>query len=343
VLQSIASWVNHATGRGSIKKLESAMVPLNALLFSPRLIASRLQLLNPVYYAKLDPFARKQAVRGMGQLLGSVGLTLGLAELAGADVVRDPRNTDFGKIKIGNTRIDIAGGFQQYIVAASRWYSGESVSSTTGEVTTLAGGFNKPSRADILTNFAENKLAPVPAWAWDYQKNENFAGDEFDPVKETGRLFLPLGWENAYEGYTVDGPAAGAASFGLGGIGFGVQTYTGDKSRAVKRHEADMAKLKAEAKRRGREVPQEAVVASRRIRDLDIQLRRAEKKKGKLTYRDRAELTRSIFLRAYPQRKDAVARRFAEAGDDMGRWEKLYKLMRSDLREPYSRLLNSDD
>ena len=36
-----------------------------------------------------------------------------LAKLAGAEVGDDPEDSDFGKIIIGNTRIDIWGGIQQ--------------------------------------------------------------------------------------------------------------------------------------------------------------------------------------------------------------------------------------
>ena len=236
LLKGIARWVNHSTGRGSIKHLEDSMVTLNAILFSPRLIASRLQLLNPAFYATLDPFARKQALRGMAQLLGGISLTLWMAKMAGAEVGLDPRSADFAKIKVGDTRVDIAGGLQQYLVAASRLVKGESVSSTTGKVTSLTEtGFAKPSRADILANFAENKLAPVPAWGVDFLKGENFAGDKFDPLKEGGRAFLPLGLENAYEGYKVGGPPTGAASLLLGGIGFGVQTYKPNAQKKKRR------------------------------------------------------------------------------------------------------------
>lgn len=225
-LKNIARWVNHATGQGSIGQLEDSLVVLNATLFSPRLIMSRLQLLNPVFYATLDPFARKQALRGMAQLLGGISLTLWIAKMAGAEVGMDPRSSDFGKIKVGDTRVDIAGGFQQYLVAAARIVKGETVSSTTGEVKSLTEtGFAKKSRWDIVGNLAENKLAPVPAYIVDALKGQNFAYDKFDPLKEAGRALLPLGLENAYEGYTVGGPAHGAASLLLGGIGFGTQTY----------------------------------------------------------------------------------------------------------------------
>lgn len=225
VLRSIASWVNHATGRGSIKSLEGAMAPLSALLFSPRLIASRLQLLNPLYYAQLDPFARKQALRGATQLLGGISLTLYLAKLAGAEVNLDARNSDFGKIKVGDTRVDIAGGLQQYVVNATRIIKRETVSSTTGEVKELEGGFGKPSRWSILGNFAENKLAPVPRFGMDFGKNENFAGEPFDLQREGSRLVLPIGGVSTYEAYQQSGPGPAAATAGLGGLGFGVMTY----------------------------------------------------------------------------------------------------------------------
>ena len=134
----------------------------------------------------------------------------------------DPRSSDFGKIKVGDTRVDVGGGLQQYLVAASRLVKGESVSSTPGKNTSLTeGGFAKPSRADILANFAENKLAPVPSYATDLLKNENFAGDKPDPLKEAGRMFLPLGLENAYEGFSVGGAPTGVASVGLSTVGFG--------------------------------------------------------------------------------------------------------------------------
>jgi hypothetical protein len=37
----------------------------------------------------------------------------------------DPRSTDFGKIKVGNIRWDIWGGFQQWVRVASQLATGE--------------------------------------------------------------------------------------------------------------------------------------------------------------------------------------------------------------------------
>jgi hypothetical protein len=325
------------------------MVPATMVLFSPRLLLSRLQLLNPVYYAQLSPFARKQAVQGMTQLAGAVTLTLSMAKMAGAEVSMDPRNTDFGKIKFGNTRVDILGGLQQPFVAAYRIAKGESVSSTTGVM-------QEADRGLIARNFIGNKLAPVPGYGRMWLNNENFAGDEFNPYKEAVRLNIPIGVESTYEGFK-DSPEAGITTATLGSIGFGVATYDGDAKKTVEArrkaalakrgpkhvrdHEDRMSTLKAEAKKRGVEPPKAAVTASRRMRDLDLQLKRAQKD-GPITYRDRARITKTMFLKAFPYRREVVNQRFREAGDDMARWEKLYRLMRSDLRAPYTDLFPSE-
>ena len=227
LLRSIGEWVNNATGRGGSSEFVSRhAIGLNALLFSPRLMASRLNLiLNPKFYADLDPFARKQALRGMGQLMGAVTLTLWLGKMNGADVSLDPRSSDFGKLRFGDTRIDVMGGMQQYMVLVSRLAKGEMVSSSTGELIPLESGFAKTNRDDILLRFGEQKMAPVPSFGWGYLKGENFEGNKFELSKELGRLFLPIGVESAYDTNSEYGAKRAAAGFGLNVVGLGVQTY----------------------------------------------------------------------------------------------------------------------
>lgn len=350
VLKSIGNWVNTATGRGSIKSLEGAMVPLNAMFFSPRLIASRLQLLNPAFYAKLDPFARKQALQGMTQLLGGVSLTLWMAKMAGAEVGMDSRSSDFAKIKVGDTRVDVAGGLQQYVVAATRFVKGESVSSTTGEVTTLEGGFAKPSRWSLAGDFLENKAAPVAGYGIDWAKNENFAGDKFEPLKELGRLHLPLGGENIYEGFKSS-PAAGATSL-LGSFGFGTQTYAADpeakaearkrkKGAAVNDHEKRMAALQADASANGATPPEDAVKASRSIREIDAAVHRARLKNGyknKLPPQTKAQIAFRTYRKVFPENVATWNGLFADRTNDAARWQSYYEDLRAELYEPFSRL-----
>lgn len=234
-LKSLGTFINTATGRGSIKNLEPSMNALTTVFFSPRLIASRLQFFNPGRYVKAgpvgmkqDPFVLAQNRKAARNLVGGIGLTLALAKMAGAEVETDDRSADFGKIKVGNTRIDITGGHQGYVVNAARQIRAETKSSTTGKVTKLEGGFGKRSAAAVEWDFFKNKLAPTARYIVGQREGQNFDREPFDPVKEAYRSLIPIGVGGTADAYKQEGPALAALTAGLGGIGFGVITYGGD-------------------------------------------------------------------------------------------------------------------
>ena len=121
--RSIADFVNTATGRGSLGRFESSAVVLNTGLFAPRLIASRvkmLNVLNPHHFIYANPLVRKEALKSLFAIAAFGNTILQVAKMAGAEVGSDPNSSDFGKATIGNTRIDPWGGFAQYVVAANR-------------------------------------------------------------------------------------------------------------------------------------------------------------------------------------------------------------------------------
>src|SRR3990167_11303153 len=91
--KSFAGFVNNATGRGDLGKLNRNAQMLNTLFFSPRLIASRFNLLNPVWYARQPALVRNEAIKSFAEFVGIGSSILALAKLAGADVETDPRST----------------------------------------------------------------------------------------------------------------------------------------------------------------------------------------------------------------------------------------------------------
>jgi len=224
LVKEIANFVNVASGRGSLGSLQPAATALNSFFFSPRLMSSRLTLLNPAYYIKADPFVRKEALKSLFTVLGTGTSILGLAKLAGADVGVDPRSADFGKIIVGKTRIDIWGGFQQYIRMFGQLATGQYVSSVTGKLVTLGEGYKPLTRFDILTRQIEAKEAPIFSFITALLKGQNFMGEKISIPKEVGSRFVPMAISDIYEIYKNE-PELLPFS-GLGIFGFGLQTYS---------------------------------------------------------------------------------------------------------------------
>lgn len=185
--KQMAAYINNSTGRGDLRKtLNNAAPILNTLFFSPRLISSRINMLTyfaqPRFYKTVPKEVRIDYFKSMAKFIG-LGLTvLALAKLNGADVETDQRSSDFGKIKVGNTRWDIWGGFSQYIRVRAQFLSGQSVSINTGKVRELDGeGIFGTDRSDPLTSMLRGKLAPVPSIIVDLAKKRNIVGEHIQP------------------------------------------------------------------------------------------------------------------------------------------------------------------
>lgn len=118
--REIAGFVNTFSGRGSLGGLEKHAALLNTGLFAPRLIASRLTILNPFYYIYASPLVRREALKCLLAIAAFGNVTLQLIKMAGGEVESDPASSDFGKGRIGNTRVDPWAGIQQYVVGANR-------------------------------------------------------------------------------------------------------------------------------------------------------------------------------------------------------------------------------
>jgi hypothetical protein len=225
-LEALAKFVNAATGRGHLPGALGRAAPvLNGALFSPRLIASRLTLLNPVWYAQQPAPVRREAIKGMARMIGTGMTILGLAKLAGADVEADPRSTDFGKIKVGNTRWDIWGGFQQYTRVLAQLLFGER-KTAKGEIEPLdSKTFPFLTRGDVALNFFTGKLAPVPSLGWQLLQGETPVGEELTPGGVAASNIIPLYLQDLKEAYDEGGIPRAAATGVPGFFGIASQTY----------------------------------------------------------------------------------------------------------------------
>jgi len=247
----MADVINTFTGRGSIGRLDPEL--LTKIFFSPRNWASVIKTATPYAFyhfgkkragaeAWKPSVAQKMALADFSKFVALTASLVALAAIAlnGDDddenkVELDPRSTDFGKIKIGDTRIDPWGGRIQQIVLISRLLSGD-VKNSYGEVTPIGTPYKSPTGAELLLQMATNKLAPSASILYKHLSAKVDAdGNKVDtfgePYSLPGTLkenLYPIYWETlselAKDDITVlDGVLAVYAFFG-GGVNVYDQT-----------------------------------------------------------------------------------------------------------------------
>ena len=228
--QDYAKFVNHATGRGSLETLQpGALTALNATFFSPRFQVSRVQVVGDLVSPKTTLLARKVIARDLAEFYVTGMGIMAMAKMGGAEVETDPRSSDFGKIKVGNTRYNYWGAFQPMASLAGRIYSGEIKSTGTGKI-------KKKERISLgidntIVQFLRTKLSPVAGRGFDVLVGETFLGE---PVELTAEFLgktafeslVPLFMQDSTDAWRFQGADAQfPISAGLAALGIGVQTW----------------------------------------------------------------------------------------------------------------------
>lgn len=231
----IANAINTLTGRGKLAahpnvenggftNIEGAAKVLSNVFFSPRKIASEVQMLNPATYIMTNPVARKELLAGALRRVGIWWGLAGMAELSGATVSKDPTNPDFGKIKIGDTRIDPPGGLQQYLVLGTQLAKGGKTSSTSGKFTAFGSKVTADTAFDNISNFVTNRFHPTAKYIVDLAKAGKsrpfYAGDS------ALQLATPMYTQDLAQ-IARENPKLVPMLLGapLSGAGIGVQSY----------------------------------------------------------------------------------------------------------------------
>ena len=196
VTRALANVVNDFTGSGNIgtgDKYSNVVPLLNGLFFSPRKISATINMVNPKRYISGSKTARKAALR---QLIGSLSISaimLGMAKAFNGDVESDPRSSDFGKIKLNNTRFDVTGGNGSYAVLLARLLTNQT-KSTLGrkKIKDLGEGYKPVTRGTLISQNIRNKLSPLAGEVVTLLTNKDFLGRKPELKKETRQLFEPI-------------------------------------------------------------------------------------------------------------------------------------------------------
>lgn len=247
-LRVIANFVNKATGRGDLGRFENAAEAMAAIFFSPKYVVSRFQILfggvkSLADTATLFKFgsrenvaARKLVAFEYAKFLSGSAAFLGAIALRNSFVKEDdkwkigvnPNSSDFLKIKLGNTRLDIMEGLSQATVLLSRLYSGKTVRG--GKEVSIRGD-NKAFGSGVFeigTAFLRSKLSPVVGSSVNLVTGQDAVGNPVRPETEALGAVLPLSFGDIYSIMRDQGMERGPALSALSLLGVGVATYGKD-------------------------------------------------------------------------------------------------------------------
>ncbi len=233
--KELALVVNASTGRGNVKKgsnLDKVLPFLNAAFFSPRYVLSRFELAGKTGKSLVDIAtgnstpSSKILAHEMVMFVGAGLIAMVLAEMMGGEVEKDPRSSDFGKIKFGRTRIDVWGGFQQIARSTAQLMFGQGKAVSSGEI------FTK-NRLEIFGRFIQSKLSPAAGLSIELLSGKDFLGEPLPTFETKGELFeysmqklAPLVLQDTVDAIRFsDNKVMTSMAFPLAFHGIGVQTY----------------------------------------------------------------------------------------------------------------------
>lgn len=232
--KAIARYINEATGRGGLGKLEASAQALNTVFFAPRYVASRFQLMvgHPMWGA--PPEVKRLIARQYARFLVGIGCVYLLGWWAGADFEWDPRSADFGKMRFGKSRLDPMAGLSQATVLIGRLVTGETKSTKTGKVTPIRGDkvpYGGMGVADVLANFTRSKLSPTFGLPIDVIAGEDVVGNKVTLGGAVITAPVPITLRDIYVAMKTEGIEEGAALGLVSVFGMGLQTYTERKKK----------------------------------------------------------------------------------------------------------------
>lgn len=249
-LEAIGNIVNSLTGRGNLGKLEPVANVVNNAFFSPRFLKANIDTFTQGMGAggAKTKFSRAQARKNLIKITAGTATVLATADaIMPGSVEWDPRSSDFGKIRVGDTRIDVTGGMGSLLVLLARGVSQQSKSASSGKITNLnSDEFGSRTTQDVIVDFFVNKLSPAASTGKHLIEGKDFHGNDTDLVKEAIRALTPIGVQNANELFTNPDSMNPFAGVALDFVGLGTNTYSAAGGGGVSTWEKSSSKeLKA--------------------------------------------------------------------------------------------------
>lgn len=231
--------IDRQSGRGSFSAKGSPTVGDMQVLFSARNLASKFQRLTSPFHLgllKTNPAAYRYQLQETGLQAAVLGSTLAALHASG---IADIEN---GKIKIGNTRIDITGGFSTIFNTMNKMRKSWGVMHDTSE-----NSIFDPSPGDAAIDYLKNQFAPTFGSILrladvDWSKGEDKYGNKIDTSWWLQTAPMPAVAKTAVDSLSEGENLLGTArNMGLDALGFNTNTYQSaeDKDKAARAETAD--------------------------------------------------------------------------------------------------------
>lgn len=217
--------VNTMTGRGELPISQGKQAFLNKAFFSVKFFKSNLDtLLDPL--KSKSSFVRKQSSINLLSIIAGVGTILAISKtLYPNSIELNSNSSDFGKIKIGNTRIDVTGGLASLVILTSRIFNQTTKSSVTDVVLKFGEGYGSQTGMDAIWNFTENKFSPLFSVIKDLIEQQTFEGDKPTIFNEAKNLTTPLIVSTGIDAAKENKKAMILLAVIADGLGFSINTY----------------------------------------------------------------------------------------------------------------------
>jgi len=242
--KAIATYINEATGRGGLG-IEQAAVGLNVAFFAPKYTISRFQLLmgHPMWRAPNS--ARTIIAQEYAKYLAGIGVILALGVAAGGEIEKDPRSSDFLKIRFGNTRLDPMSGLSQTAVLLTRIVTRQTKSAGSGEIKPLTGDeveYGGQTLPDVLARYLRTKLSPTFGLPLDLWSGKNVVGEKVEFPGGVLSAPVPLALGDIYEVMVEQGIPKGTVLSLLSIFGMGLQSYDPEATKYANMTDEQLSK-----------------------------------------------------------------------------------------------------
>lgn len=179
---------------------------MSQFLFSQRLLHAEVNNLTLHLFDKTASKAtRVQSAKTLAKVVAGVASVMYINnKLNPGSAETDPRSSNFGKVRVGDTRFDISGGYSSIITLASRvaaaagngtgitHNAGAIKSSSTRAFSKLGSGFGQTSFQTLLGNFLQGRASPPGQIIADLANGQTFAGGKPTVGSEAKSLLMPI-------------------------------------------------------------------------------------------------------------------------------------------------------